>query len=101
MKSRTLIHFPLSPHSASMLLHDALHRGQTDSGPFEVLGAMQALEDPEQLVDVLHVETDAIVPDREYELPIALPVADPNDGRSAGPGKLERIRQQILKNLLH
>ena len=45
MESRTLLQFPLSPHSAAMFLNDPLNGGQTDTGTLEVLGAMQALED--------------------------------------------------------
>jgi len=58
----TVVQFPLRPDSATVFLNDPLHGRQTDAGALEVLGAMQALEDSKQFVDILHVEADAIVP---------------------------------------
>ncbi len=109
----TLVQFSLCPHSASMLLNDALHRGQADARTFELLRAVQPLEDSEQFVDILHVETDAVVSDHEDWLPIFFFVADFDDrvrwrrGRprlclsiGARTRELERIGQQVLKDLL-
>src|SRR5579863_6766954 len=63
VKSRSFIHFAFGPHPASVLLNDASHGGQANAGAFKVFRTMQALEDSEQFVHILHVEADAIVPD--------------------------------------
>ena len=49
-KRRALIEFCLRPYPASVLVNNALHRGQANARAFELFGAMQALEDPEQFV---------------------------------------------------
>jgi hypothetical protein len=63
-----------------MFLNNPLHGCQTDAGALEILGAMQALEDSEQFVDILHVEADAVVPDHEDQLPILFFVTNLDDG---------------------
>src|SRR5262245_31270241 len=52
------------PDTSGMTLYDALCDGQAHAGAFEILGAVQPLEDAEQLVGVLHVEAGAIVADK-------------------------------------
>jgi len=42
-------------------LQDPLHDRQADAGARIFAGFVQTLEDPEQLVDVLHIEADAVV----------------------------------------
>ena len=48
-----------------MAMDDAADIGQADPGPFKVLRRMEALKQAEQFVHVLHVETDAVVPDKK------------------------------------
>jgi hypothetical protein len=72
---------------------------------------VQSLEDAEQLVDVLHVEADAIVSNHEDRLPILYLVTNfdnrvqctrlrpcrcipTND--TTGTGKLDSVGQQVL-----
>src|SRR5690606_11631925 len=44
----------LGPHAPTVAPDDALYRGQTDAGALEFAGAVEALEDAEQLVRVVH-----------------------------------------------
>src|ERR1700753_269609 len=44
-----------------MAMDDALGGGQPYSGAFKLFGQMQPLKDAEQLIDVLHVKTRAVV----------------------------------------
>src|SRR5438552_12262813 len=60
-EGRSLIHFRFGPNAAAMTVDDALHGGQPHAGAFVVLGAVQALEDPEQFVGVAHIKAHAIV----------------------------------------
>ena len=69
------VQFRLSPNSASVFLNDARYRGQADPGAFEIFGAMQALENSEQLILVFHVESDAVVANGDDEMFILPPVA--------------------------
>jgi len=42
-------------------MNDSPHVGQPDARPFEFIGAVEALEDAKELVDIRHVESDAVV----------------------------------------
>ena len=102
MEDRALVQFSLRPDSASMFLHDALHRRQADARAFKILRTMQSLEDPKQFVDILHVEADAVVADREHRLPIVrvFRLTDLNDRGISGAGKLKGVGEEVLKDLL-
>src|SRR5262245_48813034 len=56
------------PHASTMPVNTALHNSQAHSGTFESLIGVQSLKKGEQLVGVLHVEADAIVPNVEDQL---------------------------------
>src|SRR3954468_19075945 len=60
----------LGPGAAAVALHDAADVGEADPGALELLVAVQALEDAEELVGVLHVEADAVVPDAVDDLAV-------------------------------
>src|ERR1700693_5814144 len=62
------IQFRFGPDPAAVLVNDPLHCGQPDAGAFEVLPAVQTLEDPEQFVDVLHAEPDPVVSHEQHRL---------------------------------
>src|SRR5215468_9376022 len=64
-ESRACIHQPFGPHLPTVAMDDPLHGGEADSGAFESIGPVETLEDAEELVDVSHVEADAVVPDEQ------------------------------------
>src|SRR5438045_1119699 len=43
--------------------HNPLNQSQTDTGPLEFFNVVQPLEDPKEFFAVLHVESDAVIPD--------------------------------------
>src|SRR5271165_1640122 len=53
---------------AAMPVHDALNRGQADTSAFEGLLRVKPLEDAEQLVGILHVESDPVVSNEQRYL---------------------------------
>jgi hypothetical protein len=46
----------------AMAMNDALDGREPYPGAFELVSPMQPLKDTEQLVGILHVETDTVVP---------------------------------------
>src|ERR1022692_2785019 len=59
----TAVGLSLSPDTTAMSMDNSLHDGQADTGSFIVFRPMQSLEDAKQLVGILHVEANAVVPD--------------------------------------
>jgi hypothetical protein len=49
-----------------MPVYDALDCRQTDSGAFKGLLWVQALEDPEQLIGIFHIETHPVVSNEQH-----------------------------------
>src|SRR4051812_36781587 len=62
-KRGPLVHLAFGADLSGMPFDDSPHQGKPDARAFEVLDALQALENPEKLSVVGHVETDAIVGD--------------------------------------
>ena len=60
------------PDPPAVTLNDALDDRQADAGALEILRAMQPLEHAEQLVGVAHVETGAIVANKEHAFAAAV-----------------------------
>src|SRR6201988_771928 len=52
MELGTFIELALGPHPAAMACHDPLDDGESHSGAGKLLGAVQALEHPEQFIVV-------------------------------------------------
>src|SRR5918995_516024 len=63
VEGRTLPDRRARAHVAAMLVHDALHGRESNSGAGELTIAVQSLKWREQLVGVLHVEARAVVAD--------------------------------------
>ena len=53
---------PFGSYRPAMAVNDALDGRKADPGAFEFVNPMQPLKDAEQLVGILHVETDTVVP---------------------------------------
>src|ERR1700722_13929673 len=58
------VHAALGPHAPSVTSDDAMHDRQAHTGAAELVGPMQTLKDAEELADILHIESDSIVPDQ-------------------------------------
>src|SRR5204863_7320840 len=67
-------------------MDNASHVGQADAGAFELFGGVKALKHAEELVRILPVEPDAVVPNEHDRL--AAPAGDGADldlsGRACG-----------------
>src|SRR5438477_565822 len=64
VKCRAFVYFSLGPDAPAVAVDDALHDGQADARAFVILGAVQPLEDAEEFVGILHIETHAVVFDK-------------------------------------
>ena len=73
--------------------------GQPDSGAFELLGVVQALEDLEELGRVVHVESDSVVPHEISGdvLLLARPDLNSRPGRLAG--ELQGVAHEVGEHL--
>src|SRR6185436_18210009 len=86
-----------APDASAMALHDALRVGEAYAGALELAFGMQALEDPEQLARVLHVEADTIVlyPDHGFASCAGGVYLDHRLGASC------RVLDRIVEEVLH
>src|SRR4051812_38745552 len=101
IESRTLVGSGLRPNRSPMLVDDTGYRSQSDAGPFEILHAVQALEDPEELVREFHVEADSVVADVDGSSLRHHAAADLDDRVLAGASELCRIAEQVGEDLLY
>ena len=83
-----------------MAVHDALHCGQADPGPFELVRGVQALKRRKEFIGIGHVKTSTVVTHIIYYFAIVLcpPHLDPRVWQPGG--KLPRIVQHILQHHL-
>src|SRR5574341_160874 len=100
VKRRTVVDRSLGPDAPAMAMNNALHNRQAYTGPFILFGPVQALEHPEQFVHVGHIETGAVVLDKIDVFFLVLLAAHFDDGHGALLGKLERVGEQVDKDLL-
>jgi hypothetical protein len=101
VKRGALIHQTLGPDSAPMPMYYTLNGCQTNAGAFKRFRRVEALEYPEQFVDVFHVEADPVVPNENHDL-ILLLVHTPyfDFGFRPGPREFGRIGHQVDKREL-
>lgn len=97
VKGGALAELAFSPNLAAVPLHDPLHVGKAYARARISRIAVQPLERLEELVDVLHVEADSVVPDKEAS---ALP-AELYDWILGPGGKLTGVFQQALQDNAH
>src|SRR4029079_17016564 len=60
---RPFVRLCVRPDAPSMTMNDPLHDCKPNARPFIFLGPVQPLENAEELVSVLHVKANAVVPD--------------------------------------
>jgi len=100
IEGRSLVNLAFGPDPAAVAVDDALDNGESHPGSLEVLMAVEALEDAEHLVVVLHVEPGAVVPHRIDALRI-LQMAFHFDQRlRALSGELDGIGKEVDEDLL-
>src|SRR5690348_15098710 len=81
-------------------MNDPAHVGQPNPGPLEFNGAVEPLEDSEELVRVAHIETHTVVPHKNNILGRARLTADLNPGRFPGASIFKRVADQVEHYLL-
>ena len=64
MEGRALARPAVGPDAPAVLVDDLLADREADAGPLEAVGAVQALERPEDEVALARREADAVVVDR-------------------------------------
>ena len=101
IERRAAIRLGLRPYPAAMPGDDTAYISKTDAGALELLGAMQALKDAEELAGVLHVEAHAVVAHEEKRLPFSSP-AQPTSirARSRGNVYLMALPRRLAKTCL-
>src|SRR5262245_9293018 len=73
---RALVGDAFGPSASAVPVDDAADIRQADTGAFKFAGAVQALEHPEELVRIAHVEPHAIVADEQDGFPLVAGGAD-------------------------
>jgi hypothetical protein len=68
IKSGASIDGSFGSHRPAVPVNDALHGRQSYAGAFKLVGPMEALKYTEQLVDILHLKSDAVVPHEDFYL---------------------------------
>ena len=81
-----------------MPVNNALHSGQADARPFEILLAMEALEDSKKFIGILGIETHTIVADKNRDGANGVDCADLYHSGLSAAGKFQRITKQIIEN---
>src|SRR5688572_28270589 len=94
VKAGALANPPFGPDPPAVAAHDALHDRQPNTGPGELVGAVQALEDAEQLLDVAHIEADAVVAHPVHAFRRVLASADLDARIGALAAVLERVADE-------
>ena len=98
---RALVLRAVHPDLAAVALDDPPHDGQPHAGAFELIRAVQALEDAKQLVHVLHVEADAVVLDEAHQRRAIHAIADLDARLLALARELDGVGDQVDEHLLH
>jgi len=80
--------------------NDSLNIGETDAGSLKILLPMQPLKDAEKFLGVLHVESDAIVANKNDGFVfLAWNGADFDFSLGPGASEFQRIGQEIHQDL--
>ena len=91
--------FAFGAHLAAVAMDDALDGRQADTGSFELLGSVQALEHAEKLSGITHIETRTIIDDT-IDCPAFDSLAIDQDMSGAATARIfDRVIDQIEKGL--
>ena len=87
----------LAPNLAAVAVNDPLYGGQAHAVAGELPLRVEALERPEQLRDVGHVEAGPVVPHEEGRRPL-VPLPSHHDGRGRLlRGELPRVAEEVFE----
>src|SRR5262249_60631226 len=94
IKRHAFVDRTLGAPLAAMPMDDALNGREADSRAFELFREVQALEHAEQLVDMLHVESGAVVPHEYLHLAdVVAHAADLDYSRAAVASEFDGVRE--------
>src|SRR5690242_9403345 len=88
----------LGPDAPAVTVDDALDRRQTDAGPRIVARRVQALERPEELVRISHVEARAVVAYEESRPSLVLQGADLDPRLFLLGGEFPGVSEEVLQD---
>ena len=93
----------LDPDVSAVVLHDFLADGQANAHAFVFPATVQALEDAENPLAILGVDSNSVVLNRHHPFrpaPVTATIFHPNvDARRFFSSELDCIGQQVLKKL--
>jgi hypothetical protein len=88
------IHNTLGPGLAAMAVNDTTDVRQPYAGALEVFCAVETLEDAEEFVGISHVESDAVIANKEHRFVwIAGTTSNLDFGLRARPRILQSVRK--------
>src|SRR6266576_2793286 len=91
VKSGALVRLGFAPDTPAVLVDDALHGGQPDARPVELILGVQALKHAEQPVGALHVKADAVVANEDHSMAAMVTLAHLNDRLFASAGVFDGV----------
>jgi hypothetical protein len=95
-----VIDLPFGPGPTPVSVDNPPDVRQADSGAFELIVAVKTLEDPEEFVHILHVESDSVVANEDRDFARELPRRTDFDMRRGPRGReLDRIRDEVHEHL--
>src|SRR5258706_508106 len=84
-----------------MFADDAIDRGQSDAGAFEILSTVETLKDAKKFICVSHAKADAVVADVNGALAVDLRLADFDDWLRARARVLNGVGNEVAEDSLH
>src|SRR5262245_53624518 len=94
-----LVHLGFRPDATAMALNDALGNREADPGALKLVRTVKPLEDAEELLSELHVETDAVIPNEKAQFVLVLAATHFNERLVPLHRKFESVGQQVDENL--
>src|SRR5688572_12781651 len=100
-EGRTRPGLGIGPYATAVALHDAADDGEPHAMALEFLPRVQAFEDAEELLRLLGVESDAVVPHVIDAIVLGLVAADLDARGVRVLAELERVRQEVEDDQAH
>src|SRR5262249_15010367 len=101
IKGGALVDGTFGSYCPAVTVNDALNGCQTYPGALKFISTMQPLKYAEQLVDILHIKSDAVVPYKDVcAVCTHVRRADLDFGGAARAREFDRIGEQVHDDLL-